>query len=484
MAYDARIPALFQYKPAQQDERTYLDMLRAASQMKNANREAADTSRASRQLYDSNQIRLDEDQTLHPAVLVALKQKAQEMMSQGQSSQNVQAAPQSASGLPPYIAATVQQQPQDPYAAQQSILDERRAQLEDENRNSLIYSKVPVLAAMQKAKQANLAGREDLASDQFGINQNRAFAQAVPELEVAKNIGLREMRGAPTARSIDAYNKMVGAVQSAVVSKYPHLLNSKAYQDYMRDLEKFKPTPQPNMGVISMQPPSASVLDSAAKRIANRESTVSEEINKGRFAGAQAMQIHDDLVQRVKAIDPAFSETDTEGGYKFATNPATKRALTQFDNAYSTIARLKSVYAKLDNGQFPTLNKAINAGKVATGDVNAARAAIAEVLGNDELTQAFSRGGVGSDKLRDMSAALANYNYSPKQMAAQFDELLHGLKRSRNAYSAQGGGYIRDMKEPAPEEGAPAKPASKAEFDALPSGALWIDSKGETHRKK
>ncbi len=210
--------------------------------------------------------------------------------------------------------------------------------------------------------------------------------------------------------------------------------------------ESFGANAQPNAGMISLIPPPNSVLDNAARRIANRESTISEEINKGRFAGSQAMQIHDDLVNRVSAIDPAFSEQDTEAGAAFAKNPGTRKAVTQLDNAYSTLDRLRDVYSKLNNFKYPTINAAKNAGAIKLGDVEAARASIAEVLGNDELTQAFSRGGIGSDKLRDMSAKLADYNYSPAQMTAQFDEIMHGLERSRNAYVGQGGGYIRPMK--------------------------------------
>ncbi len=158
------------------------------------------------------------------------------------------------------------------------------------------------------------------------------------------------------------------------------------------------------------------------------------------------MQVHNELLNKVRALKPGFSEAESEGGYKFSTNPSTKRAVQQLDNAYSTVQRLRDVYSKLDNGQFPTINQAINAGKVQTGDVAAAQASIAEVLGNDELTQAFARGGIGSDKLRDMSAALANKNLSPQQMAAQFDEILAGVDRSRAAYEGQGAGYIKPPK--------------------------------------
>lgn len=236
--------------------------------------------------------------------------------------------------------------------------------------------------------------------------------------------------------------------------------------------ESFKANAQPNMAMIGSQPPPASVLDNAARRIANKESTVSEEINKGRFTGSTAMQIHDNLVERVRALDPNFSEADSEAGYAFGKNPGTRKAISQLDNAYSTLDRLRGVYSKLNNSQYPTINKALNAGALETGDVDAARASIAEVLGNDELTQAFSRGGMGSDKLREMSSKLANYNLSPQQMTAQFDEIMHGLERSRNAYVGQGGGYIKPLKTASAEGGSAAtvwradKNGKQWEYDA------------------
>ncbi len=230
-------------------------------------------------------------------------------------------------------------------------------------------------------------------------------------------------------------------------TKFPILSLLPETEQAKIQTESFKPNAQPSMVSVMNAPVSNTVLDNAAQRVADRKSTLSEEIAKGRWIGPKAMEMHDQLVQKVASLDPNFSEQETESGAAYAKNPKVRNSIQQLDNAYSTVGRLKDIYSKLDNGQFPTLNKAINAGKVQTGDVNAARAAIGQVLGNDELTQAFARGGTGSDKLREMSEKLSDPNASPQQMIAQFDELLQGVKRSRAAYETQGGGYIHPMKE-------------------------------------
>jgi len=441
----------YTYAPKPYQAETPAELARLAMEEQRADDAAkmAALDQASKGMANTGEgMKLEEQQALHPPVMAALAQERDG----------------SAQGQPQQAPAD----PNDPYARQQALASQGQSLADYASGHPVLLSRSPELTAIQAEKEKALAAQTANAGTQFGLRQQQDFNTILPSLEQIKQRGLAAMKGAPTSRSVDAYNAMVGGVQSALVSQAPHLINSKAYQDYMKDLEKFKPTPQPNAAVISMQPPPSSTLDNAARRIANHESTVSEEINKGRFAGAQAMQIHDELVNRVRAIDPNFSEADSEAGYAFGKNPSTRRAISQLDNAYSTLDRLKSVYAGLNNGQFPTVNKALNAGALQLGDVESARAAIAEVLGNDELTQAFSRGGMGSDKLRDMSSKLANYNLSPQQMAAQFDEIMHGLERSRNAYVGQGAGYIKPMEKKGAEPSVKPydDPAKEARYQA------------------
>jgi hypothetical protein len=276
-----------------------------------------------------------------------------------------------------------------------------------------------------------------------------------------------------------AYSTKVEAAKKLIP---PGMMGMPEVKEYLSTLEKMKPNPPPNMAGMMGAPVPNSVLDNAAKRIANHQSTLSEELSKGRWMGQTAMQVHDELVNRVAGLDPNYSEQGSEAGAAYAKNPKTRTAIQQLDNAYSTVKRLQDVFSKLDNGQFPTLNKAINAGKVQMGDVNAAQAMIAQILGNDELTQAFARGGTGSDKLRGMSEALANPNLAPKQMAAQFQEILAGVKRSRQAYETQGGGYINPMADDSPagagtpgasgnwDSPAPVKPMQAGEVRTLRGG--------------
>ncbi len=351
---------------------------------------------------------------------------------------------QGAPNLPPQYQQAQAQQPQDAFSGQQSVLDERAKMLADEKRKSMLYATVPVLAANEKLRESNLAGRGDLAGDQYSLAQNRAWSQLAPDLESVKNQGIAEMRGANTNKSIDAYNKMIGGIQSAVVRANPQLLNSKGYQDYMKDLEKFKPTPQPSMAVMMGAPIPATAMDSAAKRIANRESTVSEEMAKGFNRRPDAFQLHDQLVNQVKQFDPNFTEQDTESGAAFAKAPATRRYVAAIDNARTTAARIMEL-AKTNAGTpSPALNALINKFKVQAGDVDAAKVAIGQLAGTEEYSGAFNRNGGGSETTRGWADELGGLIYQqPEQAQASSTELLRAFDRNRQALMKQGGGYIK-----------------------------------------
>jgi hypothetical protein len=306
-----------------------------------------------------------------------------------------------------------------------SLNELRQAKMQDQQSGGALGQFIdPVLGMkMQTEKQAMY---DDLASPEW-----KARIAGDPKKEIA-GIGTKNTNASVL---FNEFRK-----NHPVISLLPETEQAKI------QTESFKANAQPNMAVVNSTPPPAKVIDNAIRRVAAGESTVSEEINKGRFAGAQAMEIHDRLVEGVKAMKPDFSEADDEAGYAYSKSPKVKTALTQMDNAYTTVGRLQKIFAKLDNGQFPTLNAAFNAGKFQAGDVAAARASIGKILGNDELSKAFAGGGVTSDKLRDMSDALVNKNLSPGQMKAQFDELLQGIARQRAAYETQGAGHIKPMK--------------------------------------
>ncbi len=226
------------------------------------------------------------------------------------------------------------------------------------------------------------------------------------------------------------------------------LLDSPQYKEWLTGAKGETPNAQVSVGSLSTVPPKQSTIDNAIKRIANGESTVAEEMNKGfgRASAEMASDVHDQLVEGVKKINPNFSEAESESGFAFSKNPATKRSLANIENAYSTVDHIRDVYSKLNNTQFPTLNKAILAGKIQTGDIQAAKAQIDQILASDELSKAYVQSGGSTDMLRGMSNALGNPNGAPAQQTAQFEEILSGLDRFHKAYESQGGGYIKPFK--------------------------------------
>lgn len=327
---------------------------------------------------------------------------------------------------------------------------------------------------------------QDEAAKSFGLpvppENQIAYNQAVVEAKQGLQAALGSPEWQAKIRAIAP-----GKTNEAAILEREFYSQHPEYEQLPEELKKtyhdaFVAPQQPTGAYISLTPPNTNDLGAAAKRIANGESTISQEIKNGNFSGATSWQVQNDLVNAVKQINPGFSQAESEAGFNFSAEPSTKRAVQQLDNAYATIDRLKGVYSKLKNTEYPTINKAISAGRLQSGDVDVARAAIAEVLANDELTQAFARGGVGSDKLRDMSTALANKNMSPSQQAAQFDEILHGIARSRKAYETQGAGYIKPANI---KTSAPAFPVvtNDAEYAKIQPGSKYTTSDGRVLTK-
>lgn len=105
----------------------------------------------------------------------------------------------------------------------------------------------------------------------------------------------------------------------------------------------------------------------------------------------------------------------------------------------------------------------------------------------------FKQGQQLSSKMRksleseiEEQARIGHQAYTENMAQAKEEARLNGL--DPESVIRPGGSFGQvdaHMKRTAkPESPVAAKPATKAEFDALPSGTLWTDSKGETQRKK
>lgn len=205
----------------------------------------------------------------------------------------------------------------------------------------------------------------------------------------------------------------------------------------------FKAPAQPGMAFLSTVPPKSGVLDHAAQRIHKRQSTVSEEINKGKWLGSTAMEVHDALVEKVVDMEPDFSEARTEAGMKFAANPSTKRFISSVDNARSTAKRILELSKKAVGTPSPLLNEMINKFNIQLGDVTAAGISVGELTGAEEFSSAFQRAGVGSETTRTWASKLGKSIYqNPAQAQVSLNEIIRAFDRSRKATDSQAEGYL------------------------------------------
>jgi hypothetical protein len=165
MAYDARIPLMFQYQRVPQNQQTLADIYKAAADRQIALQDAALRARSSTLASDAAENELQRQKAIQPGVLAELGRESQAMTSPI---------------VPPPIAEA---NANDPYAAQQSINDERAQLLNREKSMALGMATVPVLAALEKSRMANLDSRGDLAGSQFGLGQKREWETLKPKLD-------------------------------------------------------------------------------------------------------------------------------------------------------------------------------------------------------------------------------------------------------------------------------------------------------------
>lgn len=167
--------------------------------------------------------------------------------------------------------------------------------------------------------------------------------------------------------------------------------------------------------------------------------TVMGLLPKGMMAG-QNQTIMRKIFQAAASENPKFNVSQSIGQMNYGTNNKNVTASSQLATAYSSILHAKNVFDDLNNSGIPSLNAAINAGKVQTGDPAALRAVINAVINNDELSTAFSKGGGNTNVLKDMTSKLTNFNLSPAQLSAQADEVRQALERvGKTQYRASGG---------------------------------------------
>jgi hypothetical protein len=402
-----------------------------------------DAHRAEGIANDESQMTLEENQALHPAVLSQLQQEAQP------AAPSSMAAP-AQNGTP---GASMTGQPSaipDPYARQQSLLGEQSQLAEYAKNHPVMLAMSQRLKDIQAAKEKSLAERQGIAGTQFTIDQNRAFASLIPDMESVKSQGLAAMKGASPRASIDAYNAMVGSVQSAVASKRPDLLGSKLYQDYMKDLEKYKPTPQPNMATViqGQQTLKPADLDFLIDQVHARNLAPQDALEKARLLGFNGIEAERQIVEGLKSkYGEDFDITSAARGKKMATNNGVSNYVAAMDNAYSTAQHMKDVLANLHNTDSKTVNNVVQAFKREFNNLDQLRADVVQTTAQEEFGPAVARGsGQVTDKARGIVDRMTPINLNDAGTKATIDEVLQSISRNRKAIEDASYGYIKPRK--------------------------------------
>lgn len=404
---------------------------------------------------DAREITLQQSQAIQPGILSELGRENQTMLTQPPPL-GPHPAP---SGLPPYIAApqatpNALPPPMDAYAGQQGILDERGSLLGRNKDRAGALALSPVLAQIAKGQSENLASREDLAGDRLTLQGARDFEASVPDLESIKNSAVQLMKGQDRGRSIDTWNGMMTAIQSAAIAKNPALLQNKGFQEYMSHLEKLKPS----------APSSNDVAQSNAKRQTTQQVIGLEN---------QLRDEYEKVAGESRTV--ARAAQDIAAALKTNNSLSVRTAVTKF----SKIAD-------------PTTG-------VLGGEANATeKAAMGDLLNTIEGNlQRMTSGGMTPDSKRNFEAATRDFLRVQKSI---FERVQQRTKNRFQSYQTRfpdlnlsldavmGSEDDRrkeiDQFNAMPENGKAVKVLDKSQFDALPPGSLWIDSKGTTHRKK
>ena len=175
------------------------------------------------------------------------------------------------------------------------------------------------------------------------------------------------------------------------------------------------------------------------------------------------------------------------GGLKTLFQRATGLTLVE-NEANRLIPRVRELLPQLDHTQYKDLNAAINAYKERTGDPSIVKLGISAESLSSVYARILKGGGTPTGGETERAHEMLNKAWSSGQINAALDQMGLELQSAKQSTDDTLKEYGLSTKDIAPSNAPPAasapKPLStKAEFDALPSGAEFIAPDG-SHRRK
>lgn len=244
--------------------------------------------------------------------------------------------------------------------------------------------------------------------------------------------------------------------------------------------------------------------NAAAKPLdpASKEYRVAQDLAYGRltFANFRSLYAYNrdsnakvSIYNQAAELNPNFNPAAFEMGFTLAKNPRVQQQLASMDNVQRAVPDLLKLSDEAVRTGVPILNNAIIKGGAALGGKRYSNLQTARTAFADELSGALGFGSA-TDMSREMGLDMTNPNLSPTAFKSAIEEVVVPfIARKRKSLLDQMGIYGQEGMNPAAANsqgsaaagGAVPTVNTKAEYDKLPSGAVYVDSQdGKQYRKK
>jgi hypothetical protein len=379
--------------------------------------------------------------------------------------------------------------PPDRYAPIEQGINREQELLNRRRKNLNIASYNPnnpygFLAARDQGAQELEAGKQGLDTRRMNLGMTRDWDTVLPQLDAIKNNAIQQMMGKGTYTQTDLVNKMKSDVESYIAQNKPYLAQTPMYKTYIDDLG-FHIPPQPSMASIVSAPPQKGAVESWAQQLANHEISVDQFAQNAanKIRGPNGEKFARDVFARVKEIDPSVNPAGLDIGFKQAKNAINNRTLGLINSVRPNLEKLMSLSDKIDRSGVKAVSKAALLASRQFTSEDLANFDKLKTLSVDEINNIFAPGG-GSNLSREMALQLIDETLPPAKFRSAMQTVIEAMDNRKAGLESLLRGYKGpELAEPNTPTGA-IKPKSQAEFNDLPPGSLWMDSKGETHRKK
>lgn len=354
--------------------------------------------------------------------------------------------------------------------------------------------------AVRKAQQ----GIQDWATTQPG-----GIRAAAPNTPLAKFIQLRSEEAAASGEAWTADK------EKAAVAEFNKDTAKPAASSNIKAAELQAWTREQT--AVNGRPPSAAELEDHRKEMDQAKPTISKESATRRAeqvlagdatAAAQGMGRGNAATANYALVDDEVTRLSQErsiSGADLAAKQAEFRGLGAAERALGTksatvgmalneaknlVPVAVTASEAVDRSKYPTLNAALLAADRGTGDENVIRLAGATNSLINAYSRAISPTGVPTDSDKSHAREILDAAFSKGQYKAAVDQLMiemNAAEKSPGQTKTQLREGFTGQQQPAGAApaagGAPKQISTQQEYDALPSGAVYISTDGKPHRK-